>query len=173
MLFRSRVATEEKLPFILEEKPNLQVLLEETRRNQVDVAVGCINVSPERLATTSFSLPFQEDGLAVLAASSRLDLGKAFLRSLLGPSLLLLLGGFLLLIGLLSLLTWRVEGHGTSPETRKLGSVRSFARIFQILATGPGSNTIVETTRGHLIVLLAYLLRIVSASLLEIGRAHV
>lgn len=132
----------------------------------MDVAVGCINLSPERLATTSFSLPFQEDGLAVLALQSRLDLGKAFLRSLLGPSLLLLLGGFLLLIGLLSLLTWRVEAHGRSVETAKLGALRSFARIFQILATGPGSNTIVETTRGHLLVLLAYLVRIVAASLL-------
>lgn len=162
----SRVATEEKLPYILQEWPNLQALLEATRRNSVDVAVGCINLSPERLATTSFSLPFQEDGLGVLAASNRLDLGKAFLRSLLGPSLLLLLGGFLLCIGLLSLLTWRVEGHGGSTDTAKLGSMRSFARIFQILATGPGSNTIVETTRGHLLVLLAYLVRIVSASLL-------
>jgi ABC-type amino acid transport substrate-binding protein len=44
--------------------------------------------------------------------------------------------------------------------------MRSFARIFQILATGPGSNTIVSTTRGHLLVLLAYLVRIVAASLL-------
>lgn len=162
----SRVATEETIPYTLRDWPNLRLLLEATRRNDVDVAVGCINLSPERLATTSFSLPFQEDGLAVLALQSRLDLGKAFLRSLLGPSLLLLLGGFLLLIGLLSLLTWRVEAHGRSVETAKLGALRSFARIFQILATGPGSNTIVETTRGHLLVLLAYLVRIVAASLL-------
>lgn len=162
----NRVATEEKLPFILEDWPNLKALLEATRRNEVDVAVGCINLSPERLVSTSFSLPFQEDGLAVLAVQNRVDLGKAFLRSLLGPSLLGLLGGFLLLIGLLSLLTWRVEGHGRSADTAKLGAVRSFAKIFQILATGPGSNTIVETTRGHLLVFLAYLVRIVSASLL-------
>ena len=162
----SRVATEEKLPYLLEEWPNLQSLLNATRRNQVDVAVGCINLSPDRLATTAFSLPFQEDGLAVLAMPSRLDLGKAFLRSLLGPSLLLLLGGFLLAIGVLSWLTWKVESHDASPETSELGRMRSFARIFQILATGPGSNTIVRTTRGHLLVLLAYLVRIVSASLL-------
>ena len=162
----NRVATEQKIPFVLEDWPNVKALLEATRRNRVDVAVGCINLSPERLATTSFSIPFQEDGLAVLALQNRFDLGKAFLRSLLGPSLLVLLGGFLLLIGLLSLLTWMVEGHGTSTETAKVGPLRSFARIFQILATGPGSNTIVETTRGHLLVLLAYLVRIVSASLL-------
>lgn len=162
----SQVAAKEKFPYVLQERPNLQTLLEDTRRNGVDVAVGCINLSPERLATTTFSLPFQEDGLAVLAMKNRLDLGMAFLRSLLGPSLLLLLGSFLAFIGLLSLLTWNVEGHGQSRETTRLGSMRSFARIFQILATGPGSNTIVETSRGHLLVLLAYLVRIVAASLL-------
>ncbi len=162
----TRVATEEQLPFILQAWPSPRALLEATRRQEVDIAVGCINVSPERLRTLPFSLPFQEDGLAVLALQTRLDLGKAFLRSLLGPSLLQLLGGFLLVIGLLSLLTWRVEDHGTSQTTKSLGRTRSFARIFQILATGPGSNTIVDTTRGHLLVLLAYLVRIVSASLL-------
>jgi len=162
----NRVATEEKLPFILEEWPTLRSLLQATRDNKVDVAVGCINLAPERIASTAFSLPFQEDGLAVLAIQSPLDLGKAFLRSLLGPPLLLLLGGFLLSIGLLSLLTWRVEGHSSSSDTMRMGSLRSFARVFQILATGPGSNTLVETTRGHGLVLLAYLVRIVSASLL-------
>lgn len=162
----TKVATEEKLPFILQEWPNLRALLAATQRKAVDVAIGCINLSPERLSTLTFSLPFQEDGLAVLALQNRLDLGKAFLRSLLGPALLQLLGGFLLLIGLLSALTWRVEGHARSSSTQTLGPVRSFARIFQILATGPGSNTIVDTTRGHLLVLLAYLVRIVAASLL-------
>lgn len=162
----TKVATQERLPFILEEWPDLSGLLEATRRQEVDVAVGCINLSPERLKSLSFSLPFQEDGLAVLGLQNRFDLGMAFLRSLLGPALLQLLGGFLLLIGLLGLITWKVEGHGRSAATQSLGVVRSFARIFQILATGPGSNTLVDTTRGHLLVLLAYLVRIVSASLL-------
>ncbi|MEB3304103.1 MAG: transporter substrate-binding domain-containing protein [Cyanobacteriota bacterium] len=162
----SRVATEEKIPYVLEDWPTLRALLKATGENRVDVAVGCINLSPDRLAAIRFSLPFQEDGLAVLALQNRLDLGKAFLRSLLGPPLLVLLGGFLLTIGLLSFLTWRVEGHETSPDTLRMGTRRSFARIFQILATGPGSNTIVETTRGHGLVVLAYLVRIVAASLL-------
>ena len=38
--------------------------------------------------------------------------------------------------------------------------------MFQVLATGPGSNTVVTTTRGNAVVILAYLVRIVSASLL-------
>jgi polar amino acid transport system substrate-binding protein len=162
----TRVATEERLPFTLQEWPDLRALLAATRRGEVDLAVGCVNLSPERLRTLTFSLPFQEDGLAVMALQSRFDLSKAFLRSLLGPTLLQLLGGFLVLIGLLSLLTWRVENHGHSSDTQSLGRMRSFVRIFQILATGPGSNTIVATTRGHVLVLLAYLVRIVAASLL-------
>ena len=38
--------------------------------------------------------------------------------------------------------------------------------MFQILATGPGTNTIASTTRGHGLVIVSYLIRIVTASLL-------
>jgi ABC-type amino acid transport substrate-binding protein len=43
---------------------------------------------------------------------------------------------------------------------------RSATKLFQVLATGPGGNVVVETSRGNAIVLVAYLVRIVSASLL-------
>jgi ABC-type amino acid transport substrate-binding protein len=162
----SRVAGREALPYVIQTEPTSARLLEATRQGRIDVAVGCLNVSPERLRTTRFSLPFQEDGLAVMVVKSRLDLGRAFLGSLLGPTLLQLLGGFLLIIGGLSLLTWRVERYDRHPDTLRLGRRRSFARIVQILATGPGGNTLVETTRGDVIVIVAYLVRIVVASLL-------
>ena len=106
----TRIATRERLPFVLVEQTSAQNLLEAARRQEVDVAVGCLNVSPERLGRYRFSLPFQEDGLAVMVLNTPLDLGRAFLSSLLGSSLLLLLGGYLLAIGLLTALTWRVEG---------------------------------------------------------------
>ncbi|MFM8604581.1 MAG: substrate-binding periplasmic protein, partial [Cyanobium sp.] len=51
-------------------------------------------------------------------------------------------------------------------ETRRLGVWRSFSKLFQVLATGPGSNTIVVTSRGNGLVIVAYLVRSVSASLL-------
>lgn len=38
--------------------------------------------------------------------------------------------------------------------------------MFQVLATGPGTNTIVSTTRGQGLVVLSYLLRIVFGSLI-------
>jgi ABC-type amino acid transport substrate-binding protein len=141
-------------------------MLEATREGRLDVAVGCINVSPERLPRYRFTLPFQEDGLAVMVVNSRLDLGRAFLGSLFTPMLLQLLGGYLLVIALLSLLTWQVERYAQQPQTLSRGLRRSFSKVFQVLATGPGGNTIVATTRGDGIVITAYLVRIVAASLL-------
>lgn len=162
----NRVASRENLAFRLSGWPSTGELLEATRTGRIDVAVGCINVSPERLLRYRFSLPFQEDGLAVLVMRTPLDLGRAFLGALIGPGLLQLLGGFLLAIALLTALTWRVEHYGERAETLRLGRLRSCGKLFQVLATGPGGNTIVETNRGNAIVIAAYLVRIVAASLL-------
>lgn len=160
------VATLEQLPHRLSAWPSTAALLEATRRGEVDVAVGCINISPERLRAFTFSLPFQEDGLAVMVARTRLDLSRAFFSSLFGPDLVLLLGGFLSAIALLSLLTWWLERYPSRPETRSLGRRRSFMLLFQILTVGPGSNTVASSCRGNVLVIVAYLVRIVSASLL-------
>ena len=162
----SEVAALENLAFQLSVWPSTQELLEATREHRVDVGVGCINVSPERLSRYTFSLPFQEDGLAVLVLRSPLVLGHAFLAALLSRELLLLLGGFLVAIGLLTGLIWRMERYGLRPETERLGRLRSLSKLFQVLATGPGGNTIVETVRGNAVVITAYLIRIVAASLL-------
>jgi len=61
---------------------------------------------------------------------------------------------------------WRVERAGSKPADWPVGRRRGFALIFQVLATGPGTNTVVVTSRGHSLVFLSYLVRIVSASLL-------
>lgn len=162
----NRIATREQLPYVVSEWPSVRKMLEATRQGSLDVAVGCINVSPDRLEKYRFSLPFQEDGLAVMVVQSRLDLGRSFLTALLTPTLLQLLGGYLLAIAALALLTWRVEHYTQQAQTLSDGQLRSFSKVFQILATGPGSNTLVSTTRGHGVVLMAYMVRIVSASLL-------
>lgn len=162
----NRIASREQLAFVIRPMPNTASLLEATASNQIDVAIGCLNVSPERLDRLRFSLPFQEDGLAVMVANSRLDLGRAFLSSLFGPTLLQLLGGYLAAIALLTWLTWRVEGYGSRAETLRHGKQRTVSKLFQVLATGPGGNVVADTTRGNLMVLGAYLVRIVAASLL-------
>lgn len=162
----NRVASEERLPFVLEPRPSTAKLLEAVGSGELDVAVGCLNVSPERLDRVRFSLPFQEGGQAVLIRPSRLDVGRAILLALLSPDLLRLLGGYLAAIALVTLALWRSEQHACQPDTLREGRRRSFARVFQILATGPGTNTIAFTTRGHSLVVLSYLIRIVAASLL-------
>jgi polar amino acid transport system substrate-binding protein len=50
-------------------------LLETTRRDEINVSIGCLTVSPERVSTYRFSLPFQESGLGVMTRRTPLDLG--------------------------------------------------------------------------------------------------
>lgn len=161
-----RIADQERLPYVLVPRESTASLLEATRRGELDVAIGCITVSPERLGSNRFSLPFQETGLGVMTLRTRLDLGVSLLQSLLGPDLIRLLLAYVGLIGLLSVAVWRVERSGSKPAAWEVGRRRGFALIFQVLATGPGTNTVVVTARGHSLVFLAYLVRIVSASLL-------
>jgi len=162
----SQLARREKLPYVLEARPSAAGLLRDVQRGALDVGVGCLTITPERVTEVRFSLPFQEMGLGVMQRRSRLETGEAVLRSLLGPDLLQLLAAYLVSIGLVSVLLWRCEAHGSSSEREALGRRRTFAKVFQILATGPGTNTIASTTRGHGLVIVSYLIRIVTASLL-------
>ncbi len=169
------VASRERLPFLLEAYPNARALLEATRTGQVDVGVGCLTITPERVGTYRFSLPFQESGVALLMQTNRLATVQALLRGMLDPKLLGLLAGYLLAIGLVSVAVWRTEqGHppgwtaeaGTGPGGTNREWWRRYALVFQVLATGPGTNTLVTTTRGHGLVVLSYLIRIVFGSLI-------
>ncbi len=161
-----RVADEEKLPYVLVQGQSAATLLASVQRGELDVVIGCITVSPERLRSNRFSLPFQETGLGVMTRRTRLDLGVSLLQSLLAPDLIRLLLAYVGLIGVLSVAVWRVERAGSKPAEWPVGRRRGFALIFQVLATGPGTNTVVVTSRGHSLVFLAYMVRIVSASLL-------
>jgi ABC-type amino acid transport substrate-binding protein len=162
----SHLANRERLPFVFEARSSAAALIRDVQRGALDVGVGCLTITPERVNSVGFSLPFQEMGLGVMQRRNRLEAGEAVLRSLLGPDLLKLLAAYLLSIGVVSLLLWQCERHGDDAEHRQQGARRSFAKIFQILATGPGTNTIAITTRGHGLVIVSYLVRIVTASLL-------
>ena len=162
----SHLAAQERLPYVFESRPSATALLRDVQTGALDVGVGCLTITPERVNSVRFSLPFQEMGLGVMQRRNRLEAGEAVLRSLLGPDLLQLLAAYLLSIGVVSGLLWQSENHGSSPEQRQQGARRTFAKVFQILATGPGTNTIATTTRGHGLVIVSYLIRIVTASLL-------
>ncbi len=161
-----RIADQEAIPYVLVPGATSTSLLEATQRGELDVAIGCITVSPERIRTNRFSLPFQESGLGVMTKRNRLELGASLLRALLAPDLIRLLLAYVVLIALLSVGVWWVERDGSQPATWNVGPKRAFALIFQVLATGPGTNTVVVSAKGHTLVFLAYLLRIITASLL-------
>ena len=162
----SRLASSERLPFILETRPTAAALLQDVQAGSLDVGVGCLTITPERVNDVRFSLPFQEMGLGVMQRRNRLEAGEAVLRSLLSRDLLQLLAAYLASIAVVSVLLWQSEAHGSGEENLRQGRRRAFAKVFQILATGPGTNTIASTTRGHGLVIVSYLIRIVTASLL-------
>ena len=172
------VAARERLAYTLEPYPNAKALLEASRRGAVDLGVGCLTITPERVGTYRFSLPFQESGVALLMGTNRLATLRAVLGGVLDARLLGLLAGYLLAIGVLSLVVWRTEGGYPPGSATQAGSAarseagraalwptrdgwRQRALVFQVLATGPGTNTIVATTRGQGLVVLSYLMRIV------------
>lgn len=159
-----QVATREGLAYRLTGYATVAALLEASRGSQIDVGVGCLTVAPDRLGRYRFSLPFQEAGLAALVRVNRLAAGASLLRALLNPQLLRVLLGYLLAIGLLSWLVWRDEHRGDGSGRRE--QLRRYALVFQVLATGPGTNVIVTRTWGHGVVILSWLVRIVGASLI-------
>lgn len=159
------VANREQLPYVLRGYSNVQLLLEATRQGQVDVGVGCLTVSPERVGRYRFTLPFQEAGLAVLVRSNPLSGGQSLLRAVLNPQLLRVMAAYLAVIALLSWVVWRDE-HQRGGDGRWRDQLRRYALVFQVLASGPGTNMIVSRTRGHAIVLLCWMVRIIGASLI-------
>ena len=75
------------------------------------------------------------------------------------------MAGYLLVIALISWLIWRDEHRGDG-SAGKREQMRRYALVFQVLASGPGTNVIVTRTRGHALVLLSWLVRIIGASLI-------
>ncbi len=171
------IASRERLPYLYSGYPNPLRLLEATQANQVDIGVGCLTIAPERVGRYRFSLPFQEEGLALLLPSDRLAGGRQLLQAVLHPQLLRVMAGYLLVIALISWLVWRDEHRGEhlgehpgehhgEGRLSKREQLRRYALVFQVLASGPGTNVIVTRTRGHALVLLSWLVRIIGASLI-------
>lgn len=159
------IASRERLPYVLSGYPTPRSLLEATQTDRVDVGVGCLTVAPERVGRYRFSLPFQEEGLALMLPTDRLAAGRMLLAAVLHPPLLRVLAAYLLVIALISWLVWRDEHRGDGSEGRQ-EQFRRYALVFQVLASGPGTNVIVRRTRGHALVLLTWVVRIMGASLI-------
>lgn len=161
-----QIAERESIPYVLRPMPSIQAMLEATRSGQLDVAVECINLSPDRLRRYRFSLPFQEDGQALMVISNPFSLSQAFLSALLGGTLLRLLLVTLLLTLVLTLAVWWMEDHPEKHAASQRRRLQGLARVFAVMVTGSGDDGVVSTMRGRLLVLLAYLLRIIASAVL-------
>ena len=160
------IADHEKLPYTVSEWSSVNAMLEATRSDDLDLAVGCLSISPDRFRQFQFTLPYQEDGQAVMVETSRFHYGRAFIKSLASPALALLLGTFISLIVLMCFWVWIIEKYVSVPSTQRIGRVRSFAKLFLNLFTGVGSDKVVESVSGIFVVSVAFIGRTVFTSLL-------
>ena len=162
----SEVAANANMPFQLVEIPSFQKLLDAGQNGQVDVALGCINMTPDRLSKYRFSVAIQEDGISVLIRKEPSRIWQNILRTLWSIELLALLGGILAFIFGAALLLWYMEGYSKQESTRTTGRLRTFAKLFQILLSGPGTNVIATRARGNALIGVVYFFRIIVTSVL-------
>jgi len=160
------VANRERLAYELVPMATTRDQLAAVENAEVDVAIGCLSMTPTRLDRYRFSQTYQESGQAVMLQRHPLELGRSMLLSLFSPDLFALLLGFLAIFIVMALGVWQTDAWGNKNETLNNGRIRSFAKVFQILATGPGTNTIVDSVGGNSLVVLSYLLRALMASFL-------
>jgi ABC-type amino acid transport substrate-binding protein len=159
------IARREGLAYLMSGYANPRSLLEAASNDPVDIGVGCLTMAPERVGKYRFSLPFQERGLALMLPAEAGANSLRLLSTLVNTELLKVIGGYLLAIGIISSIVWLDEHQGKDSSSKR-EQLRRFALIYQVLASGPGTNMIVTRTRGHALVLLAWLVRIIGASMI-------
>ncbi|WP_186544746.1 ABC transporter substrate-binding protein [Synechococcus sp. ROS8604] len=162
----TQVAQRENLHYRLIQMPSIQSMLDATRVNELDVAVECINLSPNRLRVYQFSLPFQEDGQAFLVANDPFSLSRAFLAALLSPSLMRMVALLMLLLFVMSALVWWVEDYSSLAKCGRKGPLHRFIKVFTIILTGEGDAEIVDTSRGRAVLMAGYVVRNISSAVL-------
>ena len=162
----TQVAQRENLHYRLMPMSSIQSMLDATRANELDVAVECINLSPNRLREYQFSLPFQEDGQAFLVANDPFSLSRAFLAALLSPSLMRMVALLMLLLFVMSALVWWVEDYSSLVKCGRKGPLHRFIKVFTIILTGEGDAEIVDTSRGRAVLMAGYVVRNISSAVL-------
>lgn len=162
----ARVAQREALPYVLVPMPSISAMLKATRTGQIDVAVECINITPKTLKQYAFSLPFQEDGQAVLVANQPLSLGKAFITALFSPTLLRLVGLLIVALILMSAAVWWFEDQFTQVLQSGKSPYQQFIMIFTVLFIGDGASEMVTTSGGRAVLIAAHIVRDVSSAVL-------
>ena len=162
----TQVAQRENLHYRLMPMSSIQSMLDATRLNELDVAVECINLSPNRLRNYEFSLPFQEDGQAVMVANDPFSLSRAFLAAMLSPSLMRMVALLMMLLFVMSALVWWVEDYSSLVKDGGKGPLHRFVKVFTIILTGEGDAEIVDTSRGRAVLMAGYVVRNISSAVL-------
>lgn len=158
------VSAQAQLPFDIVRFPSFRTLLTAAQTGKVDVAVGCINMNAERLAQYRFSVPIAADSISVAVRKNPISAWSAVRTTLV--ELLGLLAGFLSVILILSILIWYSEEYKSKQASLQTGKLNAFIKLFQILLTGAGTNTLAEKKTPNLLIGVAYFVRLVAASIL-------
>jgi polar amino acid transport system substrate-binding protein len=158
------ISVQANLPFETVKMPSFRELLSAARAGNIDIAVGCININADRLVLYRFSLPVGSDSISVAVRKNPITAWSSVTETLV--ELLGLLAGFLSVILILALVIWHSEGYKLKTVNTITGKLSAFTKLFQIVLTGPGTNTIAEKAGGNLLISIAYFVRLIAASIL-------
>jgi polar amino acid transport system substrate-binding protein len=145
-----------------------------TRSGEVDVGVGCINITPERYGEYKFTIPIQEDGQGVLVTRKQNFVIPIIRSAVFNPAWVRLLVATFISISALTICVWFIEGHHASVEKRPRVIAHRLVKIFTILITGEGDSDIVDSTPGRGVILLAWIVRgVVGAAIVTVLTVNV
>jgi len=139
--------------------------VEKAADGRIDVAVSCLNIIPARLARVDFSMPYQEDGLALLVRRDREDLGSTILTFVAEPMIrntfLLLLVGSLLV----ALLLWLLSGGFDHRDLQGRRRWHTFFKGWMMLAVGTGIYKLGSPPPSMALVALSNFFRLILLSI--------
>jgi len=162
-----RVAQKTKQTYKLVPMKDISSLLNATQKGELDVGIGCIHITPDRIGKYIFTVPFKEGGFASLSLKKKVDIAKAIIESIFSQYLIDLMLIFIsVMASLTAILYWVEKKDGVGEIITHQETPRFISIIFAGLLTGSGADKCARTKRGNSILVLAYLVRLVFASLI-------
>ena len=134
------VAEASELPYQARAVSSITDGLTQLRTGELDVLVSCLNITPQRLRLTNFTVPVSEDGLALVGREGSVRNLVAILLPVLASTAVVSLVLLVLLSGLTALAVWAVErGFHHSDVNAKDGKVsRPFFKAWVMLFSSSG-----------------------------------
>jgi polar amino acid transport system substrate-binding protein len=165
--FWEKVAEKVHMPYQLVPEKSTGDLLKNTKQGNIDLGIGCISLSPQRVNQYSFTVPFKEDGVAVISHVKSLDVGSAMIKALFSQYLINLFLGFILVMTIFGLvLTILEKNRDIFKKLKTEDGKSSIIKYLVSMITGAGINSYAETNTGNSLLLLAHFIRMVFGSLI-------